>query len=131
MAEGVVRIGRVGGSVREGGGRALPPYSLRLVAACAGEPRGAAAAAGRLHGGREGRGDGARHSRVSQGQGREGALPRQQGQHQLLPHRGPPPPRRLRCHPYLRVTREADRDPRARPPVTAAPASVTSAPPAP
>ena len=54
VAEGVVRAGRFGGSAREGGGRALPPYSLRLVAACAGEPRCAAAAAGRLQGGREG-----------------------------------------------------------------------------
>ena len=35
MAEGVVRAGRFGGSAREGGGRALPPYSLRLLAACA------------------------------------------------------------------------------------------------
>eukprot|EP00964_Phaeocystis_antarctica_P062572 scaffold37502_cov51-Phaeocystis_antarctica.AAC.3 len=54
VAEGVVRAGRFGGSAREGCGRALPPYSLRLVAACAGEPRCAAAAAGRLQGGREG-----------------------------------------------------------------------------
>ena len=35
VAEGVVRAGRFGGSAREGGGRALPPYSLPLVAACA------------------------------------------------------------------------------------------------
>ena len=35
VAEGVVRAGRFGGSAREGGGRALPPYSLRLLAACA------------------------------------------------------------------------------------------------
>eukprot|EP00964_Phaeocystis_antarctica_P158532 scaffold129219_cov66-Phaeocystis_antarctica.AAC.6 len=54
VAEDVVRAGRLGGNAREGGGRALPPYSLRLVAACAGEPRCAAAAAGRLQVGREG-----------------------------------------------------------------------------
>eukprot|EP00964_Phaeocystis_antarctica_P124190 scaffold87878_cov54-Phaeocystis_antarctica.AAC.1 len=91
VAEGVVRGGTFGGSAREGGGRALPPYSVRLVAACAGEPRCAAAAAGRLQGGREGvlhggerdlteqhqgrarragRGDGARHCRERQGKGR-------------------------------------------------------------
>ena len=117
VAEGVVRAGRLGGSAREGGGRALP--SLLLTAggcACAGEPRCAAAAAGRLHGGREGvlhggepdrferrqararpagRGDGARHCRERQGQGRERALPRQQARRRLLPHRGPPPHRRL------------------------------------
>ena len=32
MAEGVLRAGRFGGSAREGGSRALPPYNLRLVA---------------------------------------------------------------------------------------------------
>ena len=100
----------------------LPPYSLRLVAACAGEPRCAAAAAGRLQGGREGvlhggehdlgpwrrdlqararpagRGDGAHHWRGT-GHALVSSLPLQQRQHQLPPHRGPPPPRRLRCHP--------------------------------
>eukprot|EP00964_Phaeocystis_antarctica_P134967 scaffold99297_cov60-Phaeocystis_antarctica.AAC.4 len=96
VAEGVVRAGRFG------------------------EPRCAAAAAGRVQGGREGvlhggeldlterqqgrarpagRGDGARHWPELQGQGRGGALPRQQGQLGMLPRHGPPPPRRLRCHP--------------------------------
>ena len=36
---GVVRPGGFGGSAREGGGRALLLNSVRLVAACAGEPR--------------------------------------------------------------------------------------------
>ena len=31
----MVRVGHFGGSAREGGGRALPPYSLQLLAACA------------------------------------------------------------------------------------------------
>ena len=130
MAEGDRVAGwplRCQGSARVRGRRPspIPPYSLRLVAACAGEPRCAAAAAGRLQGGREGvlhgggqdiqararpagRGDGARHYREPQGQGRERALPgaagRQQGQRQPLPRNGPPPPRRLCYHPYLRPT---------------------------
>ena len=41
MAEGVVRAGRFGGSAREGGGRALPPHSSRLVAVRAQVSRGA------------------------------------------------------------------------------------------
>jgi len=116
----------------------IPPYSLRLVAACAGEPRRAAAAAGRLHGGREGvlhggepdlsgrrqgrerpagRGGGARHCPDAQRQGRKSALPRQQAQQRLRPHLGLPPRRRLRRHaPPAPHTRDAARTPSARPP---------------
>eukprot|EP00964_Phaeocystis_antarctica_P095375 scaffold61848_cov50-Phaeocystis_antarctica.AAC.2 len=46
-----------------------------------------------------GRGDGARNYREPQGQGSGRALPRQQGQRQLLPYPGPPPPRLLRLRP--------------------------------
>jgi hypothetical protein len=42
-----------------------------------------------------GRGDGARQRRGHQGQGRVSSLPRQQARRRLLPHRGPPPHRRL------------------------------------
>ena len=120
-----VREGTEGGLGRGAGwplpwqsqrGRRWSPTSLWLVVACAGEPRpAAAAAAGRLQGGREGvlhggepdlserqqararpagRGGGARHSRDPQGQGRGGALPRQHALGRLLSHHGPAPPRR-------------------------------------
>ena len=123
VAEGVlVLAGHFGGSARDGGGRALP--SLLLTAGCcvcAGEPRCAAAAAGRLQGGGEGvlhggkqdlrgpgrdsdartrpagRSEGARH-RWGQGHASVGGLPRQHGPDQMPPQPGPPPPRRLRCH---------------------------------
>eukprot|EP00964_Phaeocystis_antarctica_P078445 scaffold48791_cov59-Phaeocystis_antarctica.AAC.6 len=36
---------------------------------------------------------------------RASAIPPQRGQHQLLPHHGPPPPRALCCPPRLRPTR--------------------------
>jgi hypothetical protein len=93
-----------------------------------------AGAARRLHGGREGvlygggsdlgrwgqararpagRGGGACHFGLIQGQGREGLLSRQQAQHQLPPQIGPPPPR-LRSHPpRLRPTHATLPTPRA------------------